>query len=241
MAAPASKNRRGRGEPESEVNEPSPKRRETPRKSTRAAAAPAAKTRPQARSRAGDAAPPPAPRPARRRLVLAVLAAALLGAAVGAGATFLVVRDSADPPAAAAGTPLTVSAAELRERAAGMAAPVYWAGALPGRRLELTSTRGGTFVRYLPGGIPAGDRRAGFATIGTYPLRAAYATARRRGTQPGMVTRETRDGAVAVWSRARPTSVYLAYRSVPYLIEVYAPTVAEARRLALSGSIRRVR
>lgn len=39
----------------------------------------------------------------------------------------------------------------------------------------------------------------------------------------------------------QPTSVYLAWRGVPSLVEVYAPTAAEARTVALLGRVRPVR
>ena len=44
------------------------------------------------------------------------------------------------------------------------------------RKLELTSTSAGTFVRYLPlSASIGGSARA--VTVGTYPMRNAYATA----------------------------------------------------------------
>jgi hypothetical protein len=46
--------------------------------------------------------------------------------------------------------PREVSVAELRDFAAASDRAVYWAGALPGRRLELTEASGGNvFVRHL--------------------------------------------------------------------------------------------
>ena len=54
--------------------------------------------------------------------------------------------------------------------------PVYWAGRIPARKLELTTTGSGTFVRYLPLSASGGDS-ARAITIATYPLRNAFATA----------------------------------------------------------------
>ena len=56
-----------------------------------------------------------------------------------------------------------------------------------------------------------------------------------------MTSQPTRNDGLAVWSKARPTSVYVAFRGVPSLVEVYAPDAKEARTLALSGRIRTVR
>ena len=38
-----------------------------------------------------------------------------------------------------------------------------------------------------------------------------------------MTSQPTRNDGLAVWSRARPTSVYVAFRGVPSLVEVYSP------------------
>ncbi|HUQ22200.1 MAG TPA: hypothetical protein VM049_04225, partial [Gaiellaceae bacterium] len=100
--------------------------------------------------------------------------------------------------------------------------PVYWAGTIPARKLELTTTSAGTFVRYLPLGGKAGDS-ARAITVATYPLRGAYATAVARAKTAQMTSRIAAGGAVVVWSVTRPTSVYVAFPGVPQLVEVYAP------------------
>ena len=107
------------------------------------------------------------------------------------------------------------------------------------RKLELTSTSDGTFVRYLPLNAPIGDSTRAI-TVGTYPMRNAYATAAGRAKATQMTSRETAGGGLAVWSKTRPTSVYLAFPGVPQLVEVYAPDADQARTLALSGRIRPV-
>lgn len=186
--------------------------------------------------------PNPAPKRHRRRIVLAVFCAALLAVVPAAGVAFFFLgRVDESPEKMRAAVPVAVSAESLALAATSGDAPIYWAGSLPSRGLELTASRTGTFVRYLPVGVSAGDPRAVFTTIATYPLPNAYATAARRRTEPGMVSREMPRGGLAVWSRAEPTSVYLAYPRVPHLVEVYAQRPAEARRLALSGRVRPVR
>jgi hypothetical protein len=52
-----------------------------------------------------------------------------------------------------------------------------------------------------------------------------------------MVSEKTERGGLAVWSRERPTSVYVAFPDVRQLIEIYSPDADEARRLARSGRI----
>lgn len=220
------------------------KRTRSPKPSARTTATPTEAPAPR-RDRAlfGPAFPPTvAPEAKRDRALLgpAFYLSALLVVvlAVSATAAFLLLRVDESSESLQAGVPATVSAETLATVATSRAAPVYWAGPIPSRKLELTASRTGTFVRYLPMAVLAGDPRATFTTIATYPLRNSYETAVRRGAEPGMVSREMPGGGVAVWSRAEPTSVYLAYPQKPQLVEVYALNPADARRLALSGRVR---
>jgi hypothetical protein len=219
MSTPATRSKRSRAANEASAVEKTPK-------------APARRAAPK---RAAAPKTAPAPEVAQRRPWFAVVLVALLAvAAAAAVAVFALQADDAPDPAAAVSRDELVALARARET------PVYWAGEISGRELELTTTADGTFVRYLPAGVPAGDDRRTL-TIATYPVRDAYATATAQAKTEGMTSRETRNGGLAVWSRAQPTSVYVAFAGVPQLIEVYAPNAAEARRLALSGRIRRVR
>lgn len=166
----------------------------------------------------------------------AIVGFGLFLAAVAAAAVFAVGRDD-EAPAQDPGSARSVSAAQLASFASSAGAPVYWAGPIPARTLELTRTDAGIFVRYLPtGSAVGGSTRA--LTVATYPMQAAYATATRRAKGTGMTSTRTRNGGLAVWSKAKPTSVYVAYRGVPSLIEVYAPKAKDARTLALSGRLR---
>lgn len=159
---------------------------------------------------------------------------------VAAVAALLLLGPTDSAPTQAAGDPVAVSAEELASFAGSLGAPVYWAGPLQARTLELTRTAAGTFVRYLPAGTTVGGSGRAL-TVATYPLRDAYATAVRRAKGAGMTSDLTGNGGLAVWSKAQPTSVYVAFRGVPSLVEVYAPQAQEARTLALSGRLRPVR
>lgn len=183
-------------------------------------------------------APPEASAKASGRRRGALLWSALIILAAGSTAAgFLLLRGNGESEA---GAPAAVSAATLTSFAGSHDGPVYWLGPMAARKLELTSTSAGTFVRYLPLSASIGDSSRAI-TVGTYPMRNAYATAAGRAKSTQMTSRETTGGGLAVWSKTRPTSVYLAFPGVPHLIEVYAPDADKARTLALSGQIRPVR
>ena len=181
-----------------------------------------------------------APKRRSRRPVVAAATLLLLTAAAAAGAFLLLRGEDVRPPAVRAGVPVLVSADELTAYADAAGAPVYWAGEIEDRRLELTKTSAGTFVRYLPPGIATGDDERAL-TIATYPLGNAFATATARARSAEAVSEKTQRGGLVVWNRGRPTSVYIAFPGVRQLIEIYSPDADEARGLARSGRIVAVR
>lgn len=139
------------------------------------------------------------------------------------------------------GRPLAVTATQLRwyERSVGHG--VYWLGPRSGFTYELTETaRHDTYLRYLPASVPVDSSSPDYTTIGTYPAANAYAAVLAGAKGTGQVTRAVSYAGVASWSARHPTSVYLAYPRLPYLIEVYNPVPATARSLAFSGDIQPV-
>jgi hypothetical protein len=134
------------------------------------------------------------------------------------------------------------SESELRSLAASSSAPVYWAGPRDGQTYELTRTTDGrVYVRYLPEDVEVGDPRPQFLTVGTYPRPNAWAELRRASREPGAVSRRLPNDGMMVFSRSRPTSVYVGFAGGRYQIEVYAPSPGSARKLVESGQIVPVR
>lgn len=171
-----------------------------------------------------------------------------LGALLAIGlAAFLVgwlvmSRGGDDPLPAQGGGAAATSEEELRAFAASSSHPVYWAGPKRDFTYELTRTSDGrVYVRYLPEGTEVGDPRARFLTVGTYPRAGAFAELRRAARANGAVSVNLSRGGLAVFSEARPTSVYLGYPGAKYQVEVYHPSPDEARRLALAGQVVPVR
>lgn len=142
------------------------------------------------------------------------------------------------------GTPVATGAAvglTLPElRAAGRRSAFYWAGPRPGVRYELTQTPSGhTFVRYLEGEAALGDPRAQYVTVATYPAKNAFSQVKSVTTKKGTVTVKLSGGGLAVFAKAKPTSVFVGYPSLPYQVEVFSPKPGEARSLVLGGKITR--
>jgi hypothetical protein len=138
------------------------------------------------------------------------------------------------------GVPTEASATDLRGFATP-SRPVYWIGFPASGRLEVTqASREEVYVRYLPDGVELGDDRPEFTTIATYSMENAYATMQREARTRKLASARLDGGGLAVWSRSPGTSVYVAYPRVNYLVEVYDPSPARARSLAIGGRVRRV-
>ena len=173
-------------------------------------------------------------------------AAISLAIAAGLVTAVLVGRSGSDPaePAVAKAKAVaarTVSPGELQMIAASRKPLVYWAGSQASRVLELTETaEGRVYVRYLMPQTRPGDGRAAFLTVATYPLAKAYEAIKAAAKRPGAVGFTLPRGGIAVYDAKRATNLYLAYPDGHEQIEVYAPTVGQARRLVQSGRIRPV-
>lgn len=167
-----------------------------------------------------------------------------LGALIAVGlAAFLIGwmamnRGGDDAPPAPGSGASAASESELKAFADSATHPVYWAGPKEGHTYELTQTTNGfVYVRYLPEGTEVGDPRSRFLTIGTYPRRGAFEELQRAAKAKGSVSVKIGEGGLAVFSEARPTSVYVGYPDAKYQVEVFHPSPDEARRLALSGQV----
>ncbi|HEX2293545.1 MAG TPA: hypothetical protein VHH55_09535 [Gaiellaceae bacterium] len=168
----------------------------------------------------------------------AVVAVALLAFLTG----WIVMNRDDAPTSAAPGAATAASEDELRSVAKSSPHPVYWAGPKEGHTYELTKTSDGrVYVRYLPEGTEVGDPRGRFLTIGTYPRQRAFAELQRAARAEGAVSLKVGRDGLAVFSEARPTSVYLGYPKASYQVEVFHPSPDEARRLALAGQVVPVR
>jgi hypothetical protein len=138
--------------------------------------------------------------------------------------------------------PVAVTPAQLSYYEKSVGHDVYWLGPRSGFVYELTETAAhDTYLRYLPAGVAVGSHPRDYTVIGTYPAPNAYVAVRASARDRGQATRPVPYSGLASWSARHPTSVYLAYPHLPYLVEIYNPLPATARSLALSGALEPVR
>jgi hypothetical protein len=134
--------------------------------------------------------------------------------------------------------PVLLSRNQLESFAHSTPGPVYWAGPTDGVSYEVTTTTSGrTYVRYLPAGVSAGDPRADFLVVGTYPQPHAFAELQHAASGPRSISFHIDHGGLMVYSFTRPTSVYVGYPGRAYQVEVYDPSGEAARKLVAAREI----
>jgi hypothetical protein len=115
---------------------------------------------------------------------------------------------------------------------------VYWEGAQPGVKYELTLTpTGGVFVRYLPSTAKLGAN-VRYPFVASLPVAGAFAATSRVAAKPTSVKVPIPGGGVAFYGRSLPTNVYVAFPGSNYQIELFDPNPAHARAVVSSGLVR---
>lgn len=169
-------------------------------------------------------------------VLLVGLVAVLLAGCGGGSGSFVPTTQGTGPTLS--NDPTLMSEAGLKAEARFLGQPVYWAGPRKGVEYEFRRTSvGNVYVRYLPEGAPAGDAGT-FLTIATYPFPGAVKAVKTVGK--GSVV--AGPGGSVVYARPvasdNSDSVLMAFRRVPYEIEVYAPRARVAITVAQSGRVR---
>lgn len=169
----------------------------------------------------------------RRAIGIAISAVLVLVAFV------LVIQggDGGDEAEAVDPAPSLVEVDDIAAVEDSLGHPVYWAGERPPDQLELMQEPGGNvFLRYLPPGVEAGDPRARFLTVGTYPFADPVGGLESTAAEEGTSLQTAADGARILVNPSSQGSVYLAYPGSDLQVEVYDPA-GRALDLIRSGEI----
>jgi hypothetical protein len=133
--------------------------------------------------------------------------------------------------------PTSASPDRLRSLAKDVGHPIYWIGPAANTTYELTKTSSGRiFVRYLTKGVSVGTSTS-YTFIGTYPFADAYRTLQGLAKKSDDVSFDAPADGLAVYSKDRPTNIYLAYPDSNVEIEVFDPSPSRARSLIREGRV----
>jgi len=129
---------------------------------------------------------------------------------------------------------VALSESELKDVVVKLGETVYWAGPIRGAKYTINAQNvGAIYVRYLPDGKGISDTNPNYRVIATYKEANAYDATLAAGNQPNGVSFAKPDGAgVVYYNKNTPTNVYLAYKSLPYQIEVFDPSAETSLAMA---------
>ena len=141
----------------------------------------------------------------------------------------------------AGGGPTPATETDLSSLSQQTRQPVYWAGTMPGTRMELTQTNSGySYVRYLTGDAQIGDPSPNFLTVATYPTIDAFSDLRSYAGNTRGPKVPIAHGGIALTVPGSPTSVFFAFPHEDVQVEVYDPHPKKALDLVKSGVVRPV-
>lgn len=159
----------------------------------------------------------------------------------------LVQPGGASPsPVVATANPITSGEVALTEselisavKTAGV--PVYWLGSSAGAKYAFNNiAEDQNFVRYLPGGNGVADTAEEYRIIGTYQDVTAYETMKKASESSEGVSTTNPDGSIVYYQKSSPLHVYLAFKNLPYQIEIFDPKPGVALKLATTPGILKI-
>lgn len=126
-----------------------------------------------------------------------------------------------------------LTADQLRAEVKNVGGSIFWAGAQAGALYTFNHiTSGQDYIRYLPNGQGLSDKTQNYRVIATYKEATAYATILAAGKKKTGVGLINPDGSVIYYANATPTHVYMAFKNLPYQIEIFDPVPGASLKLA---------
>jgi hypothetical protein len=122
---------------------------------------------------------------------------------------------------------------QLRAEVRKVGGSIFWAGSIAGDKYTFNHLAAGQdYIRYLPNGQGLGDTTQNYRVIATYKEATAYDTIVAAAKLKTGVSLTNPDGSVVYYAKATPTHVYMAFKNLPYQIEIFDPIPGASLKLA---------
>jgi hypothetical protein len=127
---------------------------------------------------------------------------------------------------------------ELSTAVKSVGSSVFWIGASAGDKYAYNSLgKDQNFIRYLPGGNGVADTAENYRIIGTYGDPNAFSTLQQAAASNTGISTVNPDGSIVFYSKTTPLHVYMAFKDLPYQIEIFDPKPGVALKLATTPGI----
>lgn len=122
---------------------------------------------------------------------------------------------------------------QLKAEVRQVGSTIFWAGSMSGAKYTFDHIAAGQdYIRYLPNGQGLSDTTQNYRVIATYKDATAYDTIVAAAKLKTGVILTNPDGSIVYYAKATPTHVYMAFKSLPYQIEIFDPTPGVSLKLA---------
>lgn len=126
---------------------------------------------------------------------------------------------------------------QLRSVVKQIGQKVYWSGPMRGAKYTINAQNfNSIYVRYLKDGKGISDQTPKYRVIATYKEANAYNSTLSAGNQADGISFTNNNGSVVYYNKQVPTNVYVAFKQLPYQIEVFDPDAKTALAIAKSNS-----
>lgn len=132
---------------------------------------------------------------------------------------------------------VALSESQLKQVVKEINQKVYWAGPMSGAKYTINAQNfNSIYVRYLANGKGISDQTPKYRVIATYKEANAYNSTLSAGNQADGLSFTKPDGRVVYYNKQVPTNVYVAFKSLPYQIEIFDPDAKKSLELANSAT-----
>lgn len=132
---------------------------------------------------------------------------------------------------------VSLSEKELKAVVKQIGQKVYWVGPMSGAKYTINAQNfNSIYVRYLADGKGISDQTPKYRVIATYKEANGYNSTLSAGNQADGLSFTNPNGSAVYYNKQVPTNVYVAFKGLPFQIEIFDPNAKTSLDLAKSDN-----